>query len=197
MRRILQDKRLTIAAPVVLLAAALAAIAWLDATTGGEARPGAYLGAIGTPVRGTYVPPTATPPGARPTPRPRPTIAGGAPLTGSAKERDGQREVDTVVIIGALQRYKAEHGAYISTNGQIQTLCKYKDNDKGCALKDILGKDVPADPLGDSYGYWYQSDGGNARLFVAYEREIPPGTRCDTDYVDFEDKPSMVCADLH
>lgn len=193
MRRFLDKNRLAVAAPIVMLAAALAAVAWLDATTGGEAKPEPYLGTIGTPVRGTYVPPTATPPGAQRTPRPRPTSG---PLTGSGKQRDGVRETDAVLVIGALQQWKAQNGSFISTNNQIQTLCAYKEVDKGCALKDILGREVPMDPLGNSEGYWYQSDGTNARLFVNYEREIPPEQRCDTDYVDFEDKPSIICADL-
>ena len=176
--------------PVGLLAAALALIAYFDVTAGGDAKPPPLLGAIGTPVRGTFTPPTPTPIGARPTPRPRPTI-GGAP--GTAEERDQQRRQDLLRLLGAFDEILRDEGEFPTTGGNIQTLCVYKDLDVGCAVGEILG-DVPEDPLGTSpdFGYWYQSDGEQMTLYAALEEEIPDEERCPSDYSEFQDKV-LIC----
>ena len=106
--------------PVAGVVAALAIILWLDVRHGGEAEPAAPLGAIGTPVRGAFIPPTSTPLGGGATPRPRPTIEGVLP--GTALDRDGTRRGDLIRILEAANTYKDQNGEYISTDGNIQTL---------------------------------------------------------------------------
>lgn len=179
--------------PVAGIIAALLVILWLDIRHGGEAEPAAPLGAIGTPMRGTFVPPTATPLGGGATPRPRPTFAGVLP--GTALDRDGTRRGDLIRLLEAANAYKDANGEYISTDGNIQTLCAFKDIDKGCGYSETLGRDVPADPAGEPVqnGYWYQSDGQSLVLYAALELEIPEEERCRTENVDLRTKPSLIC----
>ena len=170
-----------------MLGIALAGVLWMGFASSGDAEPSAYLGEVGTPIRYPYVPPDATPEGAA-TPRPRPTFAG--VLTGTAEERDERRRNDLIQLLGALSAYRERNGTYIPTNNNIQTLCAFKDVDAGCALAEFTGGNVPVDPSGEptKNGYWYQSDGQTLRLYAALEQEIPEEERCDTNYVDFEDR---------
>jgi hypothetical protein len=188
-----KNLRWGIIGPVALIAAALVVIVSLDIRHGGEADPGELLGAIGTPIRGTFVAPTATPPGAGATPRPRPTFAG--VLQGTAQDRDAKRRGDLLILLEAAKAWKEREGAYISTDGNLQTLCGYRDIDKGCGYKEILGKDVPEDPMGSpaQNGYWYQSDGQSLVLYAALEQEITEAERCRTENVDLKEKSSLVC----
>ena len=188
----MRGQRWKIIAPVALIAAVVIAVLWLDMATGGEAKPPPLIGALGTPVRGTFVPPTPTPIGAGPTPRPRPTAAGGA---GTPEERDAERRADVLILFDALLKLRARDGAFPSTNNNIQSLCVYQEIDQGCNLRDVIDGDLPSDPLGEpgANGYWYQSDGTTAKVYISLEGEIDDSERCDTDYVDFQDDPNMIC----
>lgn len=191
--RAFEDHRWAIAAPIALLAAVLLALVWLDVTTGGDAEPPPLIGKLGTPVRGTFVAPTAAPAGFEPTPRPRPTVAG--TVTGTREERDARRRSDILILINGFQQIREDEGTFPSTGGNIQSLCIYKDDDQGCKLEDVIGAAPPSDPLGDpgQNGYWYQSDGESAKIYISFEADIPDGERCDTDYIDFEDHQNMIC----
>lgn len=183
----------SVIAPVALIVTVIAVALWLDMATGGEAKPPPLLGELGTPVRGTFIPATPTPIGAGPTPRPRPTIAGSA--SGTPEERDAERRADLLVIYDGLMQLREREGAFPSTNNNIQTLCVYREDDRGCQLSEVLGTDPPSDPLGEAAvnGYWYQSDGRTAKVYVSLEVEIPDEERCDTDYVEFDDDPNLIC----
>lgn len=184
----------TIIAPVGLLALAILAVVWLDLATGGEAKPSPLLGAVGTPVRGTFVPPTATTTGEpNATPRPRPTFAG--VVSGTPAERDLRRQQDLVLLLGAANELRERDGEYPTTRGNIQTLCVFKDDDVGCELADALGRDVPIDPFGDAVenGYWYASDGRTVTIYAALEQDISEAQRCPTDNVDLREKTSLIC----
>jgi hypothetical protein len=183
----------TIIAPVALLALAILMIVWLDLATGGEAKPAPYLGTIGTPVRGTFVPSTPTPVGAEATPRPRPTFVGLA--EGTALDRDALRRGDLIRLLIAANKVRDETGAYPTTGGNVQTLCAFKELDVGCGLKDAYGADLPQDPLDNPIenGYWYASDGQTVTIYAALELEISDSERCDTDNVDLLEKASLVC----
>ena len=184
----------SIVIPVAMLAVAAIALVALTFASSGEAEPPPLMGELGTPVRGTFVPPTPSPTGVRPTPRPRPTL--GPQVPGTPAERDGQRQMDLLTLIAAGTAYEDENGGFPSTNNQIQTLCVYEDLDKGCAFGEFIdGGEVPEDPLGNSEGYWYQSDGSFARFFVSFEEEVDQ-ERCDTDYVEFQDLPNLVCPEI-
>jgi hypothetical protein len=180
-------------APVGLLALAILMIVYLDLATGGEAKPDPYLGAIGTPVRGTFVPATPTPEGAQATPRPRPTFAGVA--EGTPLERDAQRRGDLLRLLIAANEIRDETGEYPTTGGNLQTLCAFRELDVGCGLAESYPGELPQDPLGDPIenGYWYESDGQTVKIYAALELEIADDERCPTDNVDLRVKASLVC----
>src|SRR5947209_12873224 len=177
----LRSWKWNIIAPVGLLVVALLAVAWFDLTSSGSAEPPPLLGVVGTPVRGTFTPPTATAIGARPSPKPRPTIEGA--VSGTPAERDQQRRIDLLSMLDGFNKLKARDGSYPTTNGNLQTLCVFKDIDVGCALKDVLSSGPPQDPLGDPVqnGYWYSSDGNSLKLYASMEGDVPSEQRCETD----------------
>ena len=185
--------RWTIIVPVGFFAAALAAVAWLDIASSGSAEPPPLLGVVGTPVRGTFTPPTATAIGARPSPKPRPTIEGA--VSGTPAERDQQRRIDLLSMLDGFNKLKARDGSYPSTNGNLQTLCVFKDIDVGCQLKDVIASGPPHDPLGssDENGYWYSSDGRSLKIYASLEGEVPAEQQCPTDNVDLKEKANVVC----
>jgi len=184
----------TIIAPVALLAAALAALAWLDVSTGGEAKPQPPLGAIGTPVRPTYTAPTPTPFGAQPTAQPRPTFpASGVPLKGTPAERDAKRRTDLLLVLDAANKARDRDGAYPSTNKNVQTLCKYKEQDIGCQLSTITGGQLPEDPLGNENGYWYQSDGASVKIYASLEGDVPEELKCPTTDAELKKHNNLIC----
>jgi hypothetical protein len=183
---VLRDPRLSVIAPIALIGVVLIALFRLDCTTSGGAEPPPLLGAVGSPVRPTYIPPTATPEGFAPTPRPRPTIAG---LSGTEAERDGERRRHALIILNALQQLREQDGEYPTTGGNVQSLCVFSNVDAGCKLKDVLGSEPPEDPRGRSStnGYWYQSDGNSARIYIAFEGEIPAEEICPDPHPAFAD----------
>ena len=85
--------------PIAVFVLALLGVVWLGFASSDEAEPPPLLGEIGTPVRGTFVPPTPTPVGVRPTPPPRPTV--GPQVPGTAAERDARRREDYLQIVAA------------------------------------------------------------------------------------------------
>jgi hypothetical protein len=197
MQQILRDRRLSIAAPVALMALVLIAFFRLDCTTSGGAEPPPLLGAVGSPVRPTYIPPTATPEGFAPTPRPRPTAQG---LTGTEEERDNERREHVLIVLNALEQLHQRDGEFPSTGGNLQSLCVFSEVDAGCKLKDVLGQEPPNDPRGRSStsGYWYLSDGSTATLYVAFEGPIAAEDVCPDPHPGFAelDLPYLICPKL-
>jgi len=136
-----------------------------------------------TPLAQATRAPTFTPgPGATTaTPGPGATAAPAGPTAtavsqAGAGDRDQVRSQDLTQLQAALAQYKTEHDdKYPSTGGGIQTLCVYKDNDKGCALEDVLST-LPVDPLGNAAedGYWYKSDGTSYTLYAQRESTAVP-----------------------
>lgn len=184
----------SVIAPVALILAVIGAVVWFDATTGGEAKPNPPLGAIGTPVRGTFVAATATPFGAQATPKPRATpVAGGNAPPGTSDQRDAKRRTDLLVLLDAANKIKVRDGAYPSTKGNIQTVCKYKDADVGCALKSVLPGDIPEDPLGNGNGYWYQSDGTSVKIYASLENSIDDSQKCQTTDAELVKHDNLLC----
>lgn len=185
----------SIIGPVALILAVLGLVVWFDMATGGEAKPNPPLGAIGTPVRPTFIPPTATPFGFQPTPTPRPTLPAGAPVPqGTSQQRDAQRRNDLVVLLSAAEQVKARDGSYPNSHGNVQTVCKYKTADVGCALQSVLpGGTVPEDPLGNGNGYWYQSDGTSVKLFASLENSIDASQKCATTDAELLKHDNLIC----
>jgi hypothetical protein len=194
--RVLNDPRLSVIAPIALIGVVLIALFRLDCMTSGGGEPPPLLGAVGSPVRPTYVPPTPTPEGFAPTPRPRPTIPG---LSGTEAERDGERRQHALIILNALAQLREKDGAYPNTGGNVQSLCTFSEVDAGCKLKDVLGSEPPDDPRGpaSTNGYWYQSDGVSARIYVWFEEEIPAAEICPDPHPSFsEDYEYLICLSL-
>ncbi|MBF6599903.1 MAG: hypothetical protein IVW36_05275 [Dehalococcoidia bacterium] len=189
----LRSLKWNIIAPVALISLALVAVLGFDLAYSGEAEPPPLVGALGTPIRGTLVPPTATPVGAGPTVAPRPTVPGS--VAGTPATRDGVRRNSLLIALDGFQKLKQRDGKFPSTTGNIQTLCAFKDLDVGCKLKDVIPGGAPADPLGNPVedGYWYQSDGNYVKLYAALEEDIPADQKCPTDNVDLKKKPNLIC----
>jgi hypothetical protein len=184
----------SVIAPVALIVVVIGAIVWFDAATGGEAKPSPPLGEIGTPVRPTYVPPTATPFGAQPTPSPRPTSATAPPpASGTKEQRDAKRRTDLLVLLNAANQLYARDGAYPDTNNNVQSVCKYENIDAGCALKSFIDGGIPADPLGNGDGYWIQSDGTRVRFFASLENPIDNSEKCTTTDAELLKHANVIC----
>jgi hypothetical protein len=111
--------------------------------------------------------PTFTP-GPSPTPGEEPTEQ----PPGGAETRDLQRQDDLLTVQAALEGFRADHGNYPSTSGNIQTLCVFEDADVGCGLREFLDP-LPGDPLGDPgrYGYYFRSTDNDYTLFAFRESD--------------------------
>ncbi|TAK68755.1 MAG: hypothetical protein EPO22_02175 [Dehalococcoidia bacterium] len=189
-----QKPNWSIIAPVALIVAVIGAVIWFDAATGGEAKPNPPLGEIGTPVRPTYVPPTATPFGAHPTPTPRPTSSAAPPaVSGTKDQRDAKRRVDLLLLLNAANQLKARDGSFPDTHNNVQTVCKYKDSDAGCVLKDFIDGGIPEDPLGNGEGYWMQADGTRVRFFASLENSIDDSEKCPTTDAELVKHDNLIC----
>ena len=182
----------TIVLPVGLIALALLGVLWFDLTTGGEAKPEAYLGAIGTPVRGTFVAPPATPT-TDATARPTAVVTVPPGAEGSAADRDQRRRTDVLVLYQAANTLKERDGSFPSTNGNVQTVCTYKDVDAACKLAEVLPGDIPHDPFGANAGYWYSSDGQSVAIYASLEGDIPDGQKCNTDDAELVKHANVIC----
>jgi hypothetical protein len=181
--------RWDIISPVGLLVLALLAVAWLDATKGGEATQKAPLGEIGTPVRNAYVGPTATPFGFVPTRRPTLAApAGGS--TGNTFVRDEKRKSDLLLLLAAAAKVKENDRSYPSTNGNVQSVCNYKDIDVACKIQSIAG-DAVADPA--KIGYWYSSDGKTAKFYASLEGEVAKDLQCPTTDAELKKHDNLIC----
>jgi hypothetical protein len=185
----------TTVAPIALVAVALAVVLWLEFGYPTDSEPAPLLGTVGTPVRGTYVPPTALPTRDVPTPGPRPTPEG---VTGTPGERDVQRRSDLLILVWALEQYAGENGSFPPTGGNLQTLCAFEDVDAGCQLSAVLDTDVPVDPIGAPHenGYWYQSDGSSATIYVSFEEEVQADRLCESPDPGLRQKSNLICVRL-
>ncbi len=169
-----------------LLVAVVLAIVITDVATGGDTEPPPALGSsvetdlrTRVPILPTLLPiETATPAAATATPS----------SEADAAERDLQRLQDLFVLQVALAEYRDRFDEYPDTNGQVQTLCAYKDLDKGCSLTKVLeeeDEDVLTDPLGEplANGYWYASDGDIYTIWTLREGPANPGDPACRDVV--------------
>jgi hypothetical protein len=189
------SRNVSIIASAGLLALALIGVAWLDLTTGGEAKQAPFIGTIGTPVRNAYIAPS-TPVGlptvARPTVEAQPVPAG---AKGTPTERDQQRKVDLLLLVGAAEKYKTDKGNMPTTDAHVQSLCTYKDLDQGCKFGAYTPSGgVPTDPVGNSYNYWYSSDGTTARFYASLEQPLTGGEQpCDTNDAELAKHANVIC----
>ena len=92
-----------------------------------------------------------------------------------------QRDVIRIQHLGEIQRtiatYAAEGNVLPSTNGDLQSLCVFRELDVGCAFRSVA--DLPEDPLGDAgvNGYFYSSNGAAYTIYA--QRETGAFPACD------------------
>jgi hypothetical protein len=112
----------------------------------------------------------------------RPGVA--VQATGPLEGRNERRLQDLAALKEALDTHaRANNGAFVSSNGSLQTLCTYQDLDAGCALSEYLNP-LPADPEGRNFGYYYLSDGKGYVVGARWEGDQPPpdGFECPPDF---------------
>ncbi|MCH8010000.1 MAG: glycosyltransferase family 39 protein [Chloroflexi bacterium] len=108
-------------------------------------------------------------------PAPTPTAVSAAE---AMRQRDVARMQDLEEIQQTIAVYTAEGNALPNTNGDLQSLCVFRELDAGCELLEVLDQ-LPEDPLGDAgvNGYFYVSDG--ATYIVYAQRETDAFPACD------------------
>jgi hypothetical protein len=117
--------------------------------------------------------------------------SGAVQATGPVEGRNELRLRDLAALKETLDRYaKANDGAFVSSNGNLQTLCTYQDLDAGCALSQYLNP-LPADPAGRNFGYYYLSDGKSYVLGARWEGDQPPADGFDCP-ADFHPEPRLI-----
>lgn len=156
-----------------LLGAIVLAIVFTDLATGGDTESPPALGASieVTPGTRTVIVPTLAP-----IETPTPMLAATATPSSAADAlaRDEQRLQDLEQLRDALEEYRDRFDDYPTTDNNVQTMCAYKDLDKGCDLEKVLddGADsILEDPLGEpvANGYWYASDGESYTIWMLRE----------------------------
>jgi len=181
-----------------LLGVIVLAILLTDLATGGDTEPPPALGSSlqVTPGARTVIVPTLAP-----IETPTPVIAA-TPTPSSeadALARDAQRLQDLALLQAALAKYRDRFDEYPDTDANIQTMCAYKELDKGCDLKKVLDKDeegILEDPLGEPLGngYWYASDGKSYTIWMMREGPGNPGDPiCPEVIPHLKEKGSLFC----
>jgi 4-amino-4-deoxy-L-arabinose transferase-like glycosyltransferase len=112
-----------------------------------------------------------------------------------ADDSDARRRSDLRGIAEALDGYRQEHGAYPSTNGNVQTACAYPTLDRLCVLEGRTGDAKLVDPRGHAteLGYWYMSDGSSFTLFATLEKPPTQAERCTPVPESLRQKPNVLC----
>jgi hypothetical protein len=181
-----------------LVGAIILAIFITDLITGGDTEPPPSLGTSVETTPGTRV---VTVPTLAPVETPTP-VGAATPTPSSeadALARDAQRLEDLAMLPEALTEYKDRFDEYPDSNGQVQTLCAYKELDRGCDLKKVLDEEeehILEDPLGEplANGYWYMSDGKSYTIWTLREGPANPGDPVCAEVVPhLKDKGALFC----
>jgi hypothetical protein len=181
-----------------LLGVIVLAILLTDLATGGHTKPPPALGSSlqVTPGARTVIVPTLAP---IQTPTPVIALTPTPSSQADALARDAQRLQDLASLEAALAKYRDRFGKYPDTDANIQTMCAYKELDKGCDLKKVLNEDeqrILADPLGEplANGYWYASDGDSYTIWMRREGPGKPGDPiCPEVIPHLKDKAPLFC----
>ncbi len=181
-----------------LLVAIVLAIVLTDLATGGETKPPPALGSSIelTPGTRTVIVPTLAP---IETPTPEAVATSTPSSEAAALARDAQRLQALALLQGALAKYRDRFHEYPDTGGGVQTMCAYKELDKGCDIAKVLADDqtgILEDPLGEPLrnGYWYSSDGESYTIWMRREGPAKAGDPVCSDIVDFlKDKGPLFC----
>jgi hypothetical protein len=194
----LRQARVQLALLGGLVAAIVLAILITDMVAGGDTEPAEPLGeSVETAARTrvAFVPtlaPLETPPPA--------VIATRAPSSeADALTRDAQRLQELALLQAALAEYHDRFDEYPDNEGGIQTLCAYRELDKGCDLRKVLDEDeeyILEDPLGEALdnGYWYSSDGETYTIWMLREGPAKPSEPVCAEVVPhLRDVGSLFC----
>jgi len=181
-----------------LLGIIVLAILITDLATGGDTEPTLALGSSieVTPGARTVIVPTLAPVA---TPTPVPAATPTPSSEADALARDAQRLEELTLLKAALAEYRDRFDEYPNTTGNVQTMCNYKDVDKGCDLMKVLDKDeegILEDPLGEplANGYWYASDGESYTIWMLREGPGNPGDPvCPEVTPHLKDKKALFC----
>ena len=174
------------------------AILLTDLATGGDTGPPPALGSSIQVTPGTrlVIVPTLAP---IETPMPLMVATSTPSSEADALARDAERLQDLALLQAALAEYHDRFDEYPDNDGSIQTMCAYKDLDKGCDLKKVLDdkeEDILEDPLGEplTNGYWYASDGETYTIWMLREGPAKPGDPvCHEVVPHLKDKGSLFC----
>lgn len=130
-------------------------------------------------------------PGTSPTPGPA-TATVELQVSSEGEERDFLRQGALMLLGQALEEYEQENGHYPDTDGNIQTLCAFREIDVACDLDEILSP-LPEDPLGDASGngYWYASDGSSFAVYA--QRESQRFDACEEHPEHLQEFDSVFC----
>lgn len=187
---------------LVLLAGVVAVIVLViflvDLATGGDTEAPASLGSgiDVTPGTRVVVVPTLAPVETSAAPM---VATPTASTEADALIRDALRLQDLEALHAALAEYRERFGEYPDNEGSIQTMCAYKELDKGCDLKEVLDEDeedILEDPLGEplANGYWYASDGDSYTIWMLREGPGESGDPvCPEVIPHLRDKGSLFC----
>ena len=181
-----------------LLGVIVLAILLTDLATGGDTKPSPALGSSiqVTPGTRAVIVPTLAPIG---TPTPVIVATPTPSSEADALARDADRLEELALLEAALAKYRDRFGEYPDTNANIQTMCAYKELDKGCDLKKVLDRDeegILEDPLGEAVGngYWYASDGKSYTIWMRREGPGNPGDPvCPEVIPHLKDKAPLFC----
>jgi len=113
-----------------------------------------------------------------------------------ATDRNRVRLSDLLALRDALDELAKRGLPYPSTEGKVQTLCTYEAQDVGCVLKQILAE-IPFDPLGKNFGYFYLSDGSSFTVAARWEGSSspPPQFRCPQPALSDSKDARLACLD--
>jgi 4-amino-4-deoxy-L-arabinose transferase-like glycosyltransferase len=112
------------------------------------------------------------------------------------RTRDEERRSDLAVLASALKSLLEAQGGYPSTNGNIQSACRYRAIDQLCVLEPEVGSDAFLDPRGnqEKYGYWYKSDGKTYSLFASMEGPVADTESCPPErHLQAENVKNVLC----
>lgn len=194
----LRQPRVQLALLAGLVGVIVAIIFLVDLATGGDTEQPPPLGSsidVTPGTRAVTVPTLAPIETSAPAMVATPTPSGEA----DALIRDTLRLQDLELLHAALAEYRERFDEYPDNEGSIQTMCAYKELDKGCDLKRVLDEEeesILEDPLGEplANGYWYASDGESYTIWMLREGPGESGDPvCPEVIPHLKEKGSLFC----
>jgi len=125
------------------------------------------------------------------------SVTPSADLPEEARARDARRLSDLEAIAKALQAYKDKKKTYPDTANRVQSACVYQNLDKLCEIKNDVGLEKLQDQRGgNTYGYWYSSDGKTYTVYASMEAAAAGGDRCPA-HASVIKAPNLFCLNSH